>query len=96
MFFWTQFVLHMAYSEIYIFLLEIGDSSLLETICLPSIIVHCNDTIPKQIFPEKELHGLSPSLHIDLSVSDLYVYSHHRSAYSAAGKYVEWTDPGNI
>jgi len=34
----------------------------------------------KQTFPEKELHGLSPKVHIHVS-------SHHRSAYSATGKY---------
>jgi hypothetical protein len=39
-------------------------------------IVHCKDTLPKQMFPEKELHGLSPSLHIHISAT-----------YSAAGKY---------
>ncbi len=27
----------------------------------------------KQLFPEKELWGLSPNFHIDLSVSDLYI-----------------------
>jgi hypothetical protein len=27
----------------------------------------------KQIFPEKELYGLSPYFHIHVSVSDLYV-----------------------
>ncbi len=36
----------------------------------------------KQTFPEKELHGLSPKVHIHVS-------SHHRSAYSATGKYVD-------
>jgi hypothetical protein len=49
----------------------------------------------KQIFPEKELRGLSPNFHIHVSVSDLHIYSHKRSAYSAVGKYM-WTDPGNI
>jgi hypothetical protein len=39
----------------------------------------------KQIFPEKELRGLSPDFHIHVSVSD----SHDRSAHSAAGKYVD-------
>ncbi len=48
----------------------------------------------KQIFPEKELRGQSPNFHIHVSVSDLYVYSHNRSAYSAAGNM--WTDPRNI
>ncbi len=40
----------------------------------------------KQIFPEKELSGLSPNYHMHVFVSDLYVYSHDRSAYSAAEK----------
>jgi hypothetical protein len=51
--------------------------------------IHGNIKFFKQIFPEKELHGLSPNFHIHVSVSDLYVYSHDRSAYSAAGKYVD-------
>ncbi len=42
----------------------------------------------KQIFPEKDLRGHSPSFNIHVSVSD------DRSAYSAAG--TMWTDPGNI
>jgi hypothetical protein len=36
----------------------------------------------KQIFPEEELRGLIPNFHIHVSVSD-------RSAYFAAGKYVD-------
>ncbi len=43
----------------------------------------------KQIFPEKELRGLSPNFRIPVSVSDLYIYSHDQSAYCAAGKYVD-------
>ncbi len=39
----------------------------------------------KQLFPEKELRGHSPNFHIHVSVSDLYVYSHDESAYSAVG-----------
>ncbi len=35
--------------------------------------VHCKDTIPKQILPEKELHGHSRNLHIHMSVNDLYI-----------------------
>jgi hypothetical protein len=53
---------------------------------------HCKDTIPK-IFPEKELRGISPSFHIHVSVSDLYipwiglpVLLHENM----------WTDSGNI
>ncbi len=44
----------------------------------------------KQIFPEKEYRGLNPNL----SVSELYIYSHDGSAFSAGGNM--WTDPGNI
>jgi hypothetical protein len=47
----------------------------------------------KLIFPEKELRCLSPNFHIH--VSDLCIYSHDRSAYSAAQENM-WTDPGNI
>ncbi len=43
----------------------------------------------KQIFLEKELRGLSPNVHIHVSVGDLYIYSYHRFAYSAEGKYVD-------
>ncbi len=38
--------------------------------------LHCKDTIPKirkQIFPEKELCGLSPNFHILVPVSVLYI-----------------------
>jgi hypothetical protein len=48
----------------------------------------------KQIFPEKELRGHSPYFHINVSVSDLNMYSHDRSAYSAVGNM--WTDPRNM
>jgi hypothetical protein len=44
---------------------------------------HCKDKIPK-------FRGLSPNIHIHVSVSDLY--SQDRSAYSAGGNM--WTDPG--
>jgi hypothetical protein len=42
----------------------------------------------KQIFPEKELGDLIPNFHIHVSMSDLYIHT-YRSAYYAAGKYVE-------
>jgi hypothetical protein len=43
-----------------------------------------------QIFAENELRGFSPNFHIHVSVSDLYLYiTIDRSAYSAAGKYVD-------
>jgi hypothetical protein len=41
----------------------------------------------KQIFPEKELRGHSPN------VCEQFIYSHDRSAYSAAG--TMWPDPIN-
>ncbi len=34
--------------------------------------LHCNE-YPIYVFPEKELRGLSPNLHIQVSVSDLYI-----------------------
>jgi hypothetical protein len=42
--------------------------------------LHCKDTLPKienskQIFPEKELRGLSPNFNINVSVSDLYIHT---------------------
>jgi hypothetical protein len=47
----------------------------------------------RQIFPKKELRGLSPGFHIHVSVSDLYI--------SVIGLPIllqenMWTDPGNI
>ncbi len=48
----------------------------------------------KHIFPEKELLGHSPSFQIHVSVGYLYVCSHDRSAYSAAGNIR--ADPRNI
>jgi hypothetical protein len=45
----------------------------------------------KQIFPEKELRGLSPNFHINVSVIDLYIPT--IILPSAAGNM--WTDPGN-
>jgi hypothetical protein len=35
-------------------------------------VVHCNEN-PIYVFPEKELSGLSPNYHIQLSVSNLYL-----------------------
>jgi hypothetical protein len=42
----------------------------------------------KQIFPEKELPGLS-SQFPHSCVCERFIYSHDRSAYSTAGKYVD-------
>ena len=33
---------------------------------------HCNENT-SYVYPEKELHGLSPNFHILVSVSDLYI-----------------------
>jgi hypothetical protein len=43
----------------------------------------------KQIFPDKELRGLSPKIPHSC-VCERFKYSHDRSAYSAVGKYVCW------
>jgi hypothetical protein len=43
----------------------------------------------KQIFPEKELHILIPNFHTHSCVCKRFKYSQDRSAYSAAGKYVD-------
>ncbi len=43
----------------------------------------------KEIFKEKELRDHSPNFHIHVSVCDRFIYSHDRSAYSAAGKYMD-------
>jgi hypothetical protein len=53
-----------------------------------------NTEISKHIFPEKEYRGLGPNFHIHVSVIDIYIYSHDRSAYSAGGNM--WTAPGTI
>jgi hypothetical protein len=65
--------------------------------CCP-VLQRANTENSKQIFPEKELRsnahpGHSPSFHIHVPVSDLYIPTIDRSAYSAAGNM--WTDPGN-
>ncbi len=43
-------------------------------------LLHCNEN-PIYVFPEKELRGLSSNFHINVSVSDLYVYSQDWSTY---------------
>jgi hypothetical protein len=55
--------------------------------------VHCKDTIPKQILPEKELHGHSRNLHIHMSVSDLYIPTIDLPILLQENM---GTDPGNI
>jgi hypothetical protein len=47
----------------------------------------------KQIFPEKELRGLSPNIHIPVSVSDLYIPTISMPILLRENM---WTDPGNI
>jgi hypothetical protein len=46
----------------------------------------------KQIFPEKELCGLSPNVHIHVSVSDLYI----PIGLPILLPENMWSDPGNI
>ncbi len=63
---------------------------------------HITGTIPwehntknsKQIFPEKELRGLSPGFHIYVSVGDLYVYP--MIGLPNLLQENMWTYPGNI
>ncbi len=38
------------------------------------------------VFPEKEQRALSPNFHIDMSVIDLYIYSHDRCTYFPAAE----------
>jgi hypothetical protein len=47
----------------------------------------------KHIFPEKELPGLSPNFHINVSVSDLYILTIGLPVQLLENM---WTDPGNI
>jgi hypothetical protein len=47
----------------------------------------------KQIFPEKENHGLSPNFHIHVSVSDLNILTIDLPILQQKNG---WTDPGNI
>jgi hypothetical protein len=37
-----------------------------------AVFLHCKES-PIYIFPEKNLHGLSPNFHIHVSVSDLFI-----------------------
>jgi hypothetical protein len=47
----------------------------------------------KQIFPEKEYRGLSPDIHINVSVIDLYIPTIGLPILLQENM---WTDPGNI
>jgi hypothetical protein len=54
--------------------------------------MNCKDTIPKirnKYSQKRKLGGLSPNFYIHVYVSDLCMYSDHRSANSAAGKEVD-------
>jgi hypothetical protein len=55
--------------------------TLIKALHLDTNTVNCKDA-SKQIFLDKELLGLTPNFQIKVSVSDLYIPSHHRSAYS--------------
>jgi hypothetical protein len=59
---------------------------------LGSVCTLCrhNTKNSKQIFPEKELHGLSPNFDIHVSVSDLYIPTICLLQENM------WTDPGNL
>jgi hypothetical protein len=48
----------------------------------------------KQIFPEKEYRGLSPNVHIHVSVSELYIPT--MELPFLLEEIHMWTDPGNI
>jgi hypothetical protein len=59
-------------------------------------MAHCKDTIPKnskQIFPEKELCGLSPNIHIHVTVSDLHIPRINPHIWLQQNM---WSDPGYI
>ncbi len=57
------------------------------------ILQRNNTKNSKQIFPEKELCGLSPNFHIHVSVSDIYIPA---IGLSILLQETMWTDPGNI
>jgi hypothetical protein len=54
--------------------------------------VHCNENI-NYVFPEKELCGLSPNIHILVSVSDLFIPRIGPHIFLQQNMQ---TDPGNI
>jgi hypothetical protein len=55
------------------FLLSFSRALATSFICLHSTLQRHNNNKSKQIFPEKELRGLSPNVHIHVSVSGLYI-----------------------
>ncbi len=66
-------------------------SDILLWICIP--LQRHNYENSKQIFPEKELHGLSPNFHIRVSVSDLFI---PRIGLPFLLQENMWTDSGHI
>jgi hypothetical protein len=62
---------------------------------LLSTLQRRNTENSKQIFPEKELRGLSPNFYIHVSVRDLYCI--HATIYlPILLQENRWTDPGNM
>jgi hypothetical protein len=51
------------------------------TLCVPR-----NETGATLLFPKHNYNALSPNFHIHVSVRELFIYSHDRSAYFAAAK----------
>jgi hypothetical protein len=58
----------------------------------PYMVVHCNEN-PINVFPEKELRGLSPNVHIHVSMSELYTPRIGPQIFLQQNRQ---TDPGNI
>jgi hypothetical protein len=62
-------------------------------ILLVTTLQRHNTENSKQIFPEKELHGLSPNLYIHVSVSDFYILMIGLPILPQENR---WTNPGNV
>ncbi len=56
---------------------------------------HCKEPMPKTNIPRKRI-AWPQSQFPHSCVCERFIYSHHRSACSFAGKYCMWTDPGKI
>jgi hypothetical protein len=66
------------------------------TICYPSLLTYCKDTIPKirnKYSQKRNCSGLSPNFHIHVSVSDLYIPMIGLPILLQENM---WTDPVNI